>query len=635
MSFAYLVYSSSWIKYHYPAEFAAALLNAQPMGFYSPHTIVRDARRHGVQVLGPDLNASRRDATLEPRPLDVEPVGRPLRGFHAEPSHLAIRLGLRSVRGLHDALLDRIDDERADAAVHRPRGLRAPHRRDGRPGRGARDRGRVRAAASASRAAPRCGPRARSAPPGPTCAATGTVVETLPGVVTGIDAPSLPGMTEMETVAPTCGRWVSPSASIPTEFVRDELTRQGRGDRAPSCASSPDRTVVEVAGVVTHRQQPATAKGTVFLNLEDETGLVNVICAKGVWKRFRMVARGAPALRVRGVLEKHQGVTNLVAGPHHPPADQPGRACAPATSIEMNQWAATDRKRETPGHDCHARAPASPPTRTSPSRRAPTSTASIPRIRDRAPRMHHHDTLGDVMLIDNGKSLVPFWLVAAAGRPTEEVRLDSGKRFEELWRGGWDPVARLADQDTDGVSPRSSTRRSAWCSATIPTSTTSTRASTRTTCGSPSSARRRRTGLIGIGQTALRTPEEGIRDLEAIKALGLRGVMLPGIPPAEDYDDPMYDEFWDAVVDLGLPPSFHILTSRSDTPGRRPRARAEAQQLHDDPARQPGHHRHADLRRGVRAPSRPASRVRRGRRGLGAALDVPRRSRATTAIATG
>ena len=70
----------------------------------------------------------------------------------------------------------------------------------------------------------------------------------------------------------------------------------------------------EVAGVVTHRQQPATAKGTVFLNLEDESGLVNVICTKGIWKRFRTVARGAPALRVRGVLERHQGVITLVAG---------------------------------------------------------------------------------------------------------------------------------------------------------------------------------------------------------------------------------------------------------------------------------------------------------------------------------
>jgi error-prone DNA polymerase len=65
---------------------------------------------------------------------------------------------------------------------------------------------------------------------------------------------------------------------------------------------------------VTHRQQPATAKGTVFLNLEDETGLVNVICTKGIWTRFRIVARGSPALRVRGVLERHQGVINLVAG---------------------------------------------------------------------------------------------------------------------------------------------------------------------------------------------------------------------------------------------------------------------------------------------------------------------------------
>src|SRR4029077_16945197 len=67
VSFAYLVYSSSWIKLHHPAEFVCALLNAQPMGCYSPHTLVRDARRHGVEVLGPDVNASRRDCTLEPR----------------------------------------------------------------------------------------------------------------------------------------------------------------------------------------------------------------------------------------------------------------------------------------------------------------------------------------------------------------------------------------------------------------------------------------------------------------------------------------------------------------------------------------------------------------------------------------
>jgi DNA polymerase III alpha subunit len=99
----------------------------------------------------------------------------------------------------------------------------------------------------------------------------------------------------------------------PTEFVRAELHRQGVVTAA-DLRGIADRSVIEVAGVVTHRQQPATAKGTVFLNLEDETGLMNIICAKGVWKRFRTVARGAPALRVRGVLEKHQGVINIVAG---------------------------------------------------------------------------------------------------------------------------------------------------------------------------------------------------------------------------------------------------------------------------------------------------------------------------------
>jgi error-prone DNA polymerase len=312
VSFAYLVYSSSWIKYHYPAEFAAALLNAQPMGFYSPHTIVRDARRHGVHVLGPDLNASPRDATLEPRPLDVEPVGRPLRGFHAEPSHLAVRLGLRSVRGLHDALLDRIDDERTE---HPYTDLEDFVRRTG------ATVDQVEALATAG-AFEQCFGQSRRAAlwaagalgtARPSAHRDGTVVETLPGVVVGADAPLLPGMTETETVHADLWAMGISVGKHPTEFVRAELARQGVVSNA-DLREIADRTVVEVAGIVTHRQQPATAKGTVFLNLEDETGLVNVICSKGVWKRFRTVARGAPALRVRGVLEKHQGITNLVAG---------------------------------------------------------------------------------------------------------------------------------------------------------------------------------------------------------------------------------------------------------------------------------------------------------------------------------
>jgi error-prone DNA polymerase len=312
VSFAYLVYASSWIKYHYPAEFAASLLNAQPMGFYSPHTIVRDARRHGVQVLGPDLNGSRRDATLEPRTSAVEPIGRTLPGFYAEPSHLAVRLGLRSVRGLHDALLDRIDDERD----LRPfTDLEDFVRRTG------ATVDQVEALATAGAFEQCFGQSRRSAlwaagayrSARPRAHRDGEVVETLPGVVTGVDAPQLPGMTEMETVAFDLWAMGISVGKHPTEFVREELKRQGVVTAA-DLRVLPDKSVVEVAGVVTHRQQPATAKGTVFLNLEDETGLVNVICTKGIWTRFRIVARGSPALRIRGVLERHQGVINLVAG---------------------------------------------------------------------------------------------------------------------------------------------------------------------------------------------------------------------------------------------------------------------------------------------------------------------------------
>jgi predicted TIM-barrel fold metal-dependent hydrolase len=190
-----------------------------------------------------------------------------------------------------------------------------------------------------------------------------------------------------------------------------------------------------------------------------------------------------------------------------------------------------------------------------------------PKFRDRAPRMEYHDQLGDVMMIDNGKGLVPFWLVAAAGRPSEEVRLDSGKHWEDLWRGGWDPVARLQDQDTDGVVAEviypsvgmllcnlrdPDYQRACFQAYNLWIAEFCATAPAR---------------LIGMGQTAVRTPEEAIRDIEEMKALGLKGVMLPGLPPQKDYDHPMYDEMWDAIVDLGMPPSFHILTSRSDTPG--------------------------------------------------------------------
>ena len=189
-----------------------------------------------------------------------------------------------------------------------------------------------------------------------------------------------------------------------------------------------------------------------------------------------------------------------------------------------------------------------------------------PAYRDRAPHLEHHDVLGDVMIIDNGQSLVPFWLVAAAGRPTEEIRLDIDKRFDDLHRGGWDPEARLHDQDRDGVTAEIIYPSVGMLLCNHPDRDYQHAcfdAYNEWITGFCSYAPDR---LIGMGQTAMRTPDDGIADLEAIKAKGLRGVMLPGYPGVADYDDPMYDEFWDAIVELGLPPSFHILTSGTDTP---------------------------------------------------------------------
>ena len=235
VSFAYLVYSSSWIKLHYPAEFACALLNAQPMGFYSPHTIVRDAVRHGVEVLSPCIERSRRDATLEPRSREAGPIGVPRPGWHADPSINAVRVGLRYVRGLSDALLDRIDDERAA----RPftdledftRRTRAPT-------------DALEALATAGAFA--CFGATRRSALWAAGALRDARPDKLPGIAIGIDAPPLPGMTEVEEVAADLWATGLSAARHPTEFVRDELTARGCGRgrdvaRAPRPVGGGDR----------------------------------------------------------------------------------------------------------------------------------------------------------------------------------------------------------------------------------------------------------------------------------------------------------------------------------------------------------------------------------------------------------
>jgi error-prone DNA polymerase len=96
------------------------------------------------------------------------------------------------------------------------------------------------------------------------------------------------------------------------QFVRERLRQQGVCTAADLTTAEPNR-LLWVAGVVTHRQRPATAGGVTFMNLEDETGLINVVCSQGVWTRYRTVARGSPALTVQGRLERVEGVINIVA----------------------------------------------------------------------------------------------------------------------------------------------------------------------------------------------------------------------------------------------------------------------------------------------------------------------------------
>ncbi len=298
VSFAYLVYASSWLKRYFPAAFCAALLNAQPMGFYSPHTLVGDARRHGVEVLTPDINSSGAGATLEwANGLPDEPAFRQGAGVHHSEwgaGGPAVRLGLGSVRHVGEELARKLDEGRPWHSIEDVK----------------RRTGCSIEVLEALATAGAFGDR-RSA-----LWEAGAAVQAsdarLPGIITGADAPQLPGMSDREiALANLWATGVAPDGH-PTRFFRSDLDRFGvlRSSALPEQTSG-DRVLV--AGVVTHRQRPATASGTTFLNLEDEDGLVNVIVSKGCWQRHKQVALSSTALIVRGKVELVEGVINVIA----------------------------------------------------------------------------------------------------------------------------------------------------------------------------------------------------------------------------------------------------------------------------------------------------------------------------------
>jgi error-prone DNA polymerase len=305
VSFAYLVYSSAWLKLYYPGAFCAALLNSQPMGFWSPQTLVADAKRHGVVVHGPHVNSSCASATLEWG--EGGPVGGPLGAPGAQP---AVRLGLETVRSVGSETAERIAAGRPyDSVVEVVRRAQV-----------GRQQLESLATAGALTGVGSGNPDRRSQlwAAGPIAHATS---DRLPGLVVGDDAPPLPELNPLDEADAdlwATGLTVGPTA---VELARPRLNALGvipaaRLADLPDEDDPSDRRAgprVLVAGVVTHRQRPESAGGAVFLNLEDETGLVNVICSRGAWVRWRMIARSSPALLVRGRLERLDGSVSVTA----------------------------------------------------------------------------------------------------------------------------------------------------------------------------------------------------------------------------------------------------------------------------------------------------------------------------------
>ncbi len=287
-SFSLLVYVSAWLKCHHPAAFCAALLDSQPMGFYSPSQLVQDARRHGVEVRPVDVLASTWHCTLEP-------------ATDATADGPALRLGLQQVRGLGRAAAERLVTARAQPfdsfdVLARRAGL---------------DRGDLDALARAGALASVGGHRGRTL-----------------WLVAGLDLqpPPLlaalpsPGTLPLDLPEPSEGRSiVADYASLgltlgrhPLALLRRRLARHRALTARELAAVTPGRRVC-AAGLVTCRQRPGTASGVIFVTLEDETGHANIVVWRDVGERQRRALLGARLMAVTGTVQREAGVTHLIA----------------------------------------------------------------------------------------------------------------------------------------------------------------------------------------------------------------------------------------------------------------------------------------------------------------------------------
>lgn len=283
-SFALLVYISSWLKCHEPAAFVAGLLNSQPMGFYAPAQLVADAKRNGVMFRDPDIQRSDWDCTLES-------------GVGGRPE---VRLGFRMIAGLAEGQAQGI----INARTQRPfesvddLGYRAELNKRS-----------LELLASARALQSLSGHRRQAR-----WDARG--VEKLPGLLAGASARE----KTIELTRPTEGQDIvadyrSLGLSLgrhPLALLRERLSRL-RVCRATDLAGIPDGSRVRVAGLVTHRQRPETASGVLFVSIEDETGVSNLIVWPKILEQQRTPVLGARLMVVEGQLQSEQGVIHVIA----------------------------------------------------------------------------------------------------------------------------------------------------------------------------------------------------------------------------------------------------------------------------------------------------------------------------------
>ena len=284
-SFALLVYASCWIKHHHPAEFLAAMLNSQPLGFYTPSQLVQDAKRHSVEVRRVDVMVSEWDCTLE----------------ETASERPAVRLGLRMVSGLSKAAAERI------AAAHAGGGFMDAEDLARRAG---IDQQEMKQLAAADALQSLSGHRRQQVWD---AAALKSAPLLLKDVPVEEDWLALKEAPEGEAIV-----WDYAATGLtlrrhPLALLRPQLTKR-RLQTSEELMASPNGRPVRTCGIVTVRQQPGTAHGVVFVTLEDETGTVQVIIWRALRERFQQTLLRARLLAVRGVWQREGEVGNLIAG---------------------------------------------------------------------------------------------------------------------------------------------------------------------------------------------------------------------------------------------------------------------------------------------------------------------------------